>query len=268
MDKYTEKEIKILDIDPVIIEQKLEQLNAHKDFDTIQTIATYQFPTTKTRYMSLLNQLNEININKTNLKNKFKTFFEEMNNIVNDDDLTKICNYKNLKEYSENFTLEDKTLQSEDFINYISSLHKRFFKWIRLRTTNDKTTLTIKEIFSQEDEYPIDKLKEVEFEVSDFNFADKFLNEMDFYCDSHQEKRRIQYKLNNLEIAIDFWPMINPYIEIEGKNQEEIYDLVKKLGYNENDAVVMNTDSVYTRYGINRQDYCVLTFEKQVKTSE
>lgn len=265
MNNYTEKEIKILDINPEQIEKKLIELGAVKDFDTVQNIATYQFPSTRTRYMALVSQLHEENSNLPNLKLKFITFFTEMNNIVNGDDLTNICGYKDLLELSKNFTLTDKFLEDEKFIDYIASLHTRFFKWIRLRTTKGKTTLTIKEIFSQEDEYPIDKLKEVEFEVGDFDAADKFLNEMDFYSDSHQEKRRIQYKLNGLEIVIDFWPMINPYIEIEGDDPNSIYDLVRKLGYKDEDALVMNTDSVYAKYGINREDYCVLTFDKQIK---
>lgn len=88
---------------------------------------------------------------------------------------------------------------------------------------------------------------------------------MDCYCDSHQEKRRIQYKYKGMEIVIDFWPMINPYIEIEGDDPDQIYNLVKELGYKDSDARVMNTDSVYMENGINREEYLVLTFNNQVK---
>mgnify|MGYP001625130778 CR=1 FL=1 len=265
MSNYTEKEIKILNINPVEIENKLIELGAKKDFDTIQNIATYQFPTTKTRYLYLLNQLTEPKVDLPILKQKFINFFTEMNNVVNGDDLTELCGYKDLGQLAENLDLLNKNLTSEKFVNYITELNNRFFKWIRLRTTKGKTTLTIKEIFSQEDDYPIDKLKEVEFEVSDFDATDKFLREMDYFCDSHQEKRRIQYKLSGMEIVIDFWPMLNPYIEIEGDNPEEIYFLVEKLGYQKSDARVMNTDSVYLENGINREEYIELTFNKQTK---
>lgn len=268
MSNYTEKEIKILDINPEEIEKKLMELGAQKDFDTIQNIATYQFPTTKTRYMNLLNQIEEKNVDLSILKQKVATFFYEMDNIVNGDDLTKICGFVDLKTLAKNLDLNNKCLKSQGFIDYIAGLHDRFFKWIRLRTTKDKTTLTIKEIFSQEDEYPIDKLKEVEFEVGDFNSADKFLRELDFYCDSHQEKRRIQFKLDGMEIVIDYWPMINPYVEIEGEDPEKIYELVEKLGYKKQDAKVMNTDSVYAYYGINRESYVVITFAEQLKRNK
>ena len=265
MSNYTEKEIKLLDINPEEIEKKLMDFGAEKDFDTIQNIATYQFPTTKTRYLNLLNQLDERNADMSILKQKFATFFYEMNNIVNGDDLTNLCGYSDLEKFAQNLDLSAPCLKSTEFVEYIAELHNRFFKWIRLRTTKGKTTLTIKEIFSQEDEYPIDKLKEVEFEVGDFDATDKFLREMDFFCDSHQEKRRIQFKLDGMEIVIDFWPMIAPYVEIEGEDPTKIYELVEKLGYQKQDAKVMNTDSVYAHYGINRESYVVLTFAEQVK---
>ena len=265
MGNYTEKEIKILNVVPEIIEKKLIELGAKKDFDTIQNIATYQYPTTKTRYLFLLEQLKEPKIDYSTLKQKFCNFFNEMNNVVNGDNLIEICGYKDLSLLADNLNLDNKVLTSEKFINYIGNLNNRFFKWIRLRSSNGKTTLTIKEIFSQDDDYPIDKLKEVEFEVSDFNAANKFLTELDFYCDSHQEKRRIQYKYKNTEIVIDFWPMIPPYIEIEGEDRNDIYELVKQLGYKEEDARVINTDTVYLENGINREDYLILTFNEQIK---
>ena len=211
------------------------------------------------------NQLEETNVDMSILKQKFATFFNEMNNIVNGDDLTNFCGHSDLAKLAENLDLNNKCLKTQEFIDYIAGLHDRFFKWIRLRTTKGKTTLTIKEIFSQEDEYPIDKLNEVEFEVGDFDAADKFLRELDFYCDSHQEKRRIQFKLDGMEIVIDHWPMIAPYVEIEGEEPDKIYELVEKLGYNKQDAKVMNTDSVYAHYGINRESYVVITFAEQVK---
>ena len=265
MSNYTEKEIKLLEVNPQEMENKLIELGAEKQFDTIQNIATYQFPSTKTRYMFLLNQLDEKNADLPTIKNKFINFFYEMNNIVNGDDLTQLCGFPELKSLADNLSLDNSILKSKDFIEYIESLNNRFFKWIRLRTTNQKTTLTIKEIFSQDDEYPIDKLKEVEFVVSDFDATDKFLREMDYYCDSHQEKRRTQFKLDEMEIVIDYWPMVPPYMEIEGEEPDKIYELVTKLGYKKDDAKVMNTDSVYAYYGFNREEYSVLTFAQQVK---
>ena len=59
MSNYTEKEIKLLDINPEEIEKKLMDFGAEKDFDTIQNIATYQFPTTKTRYLNFSQKVHE-----------------------------------------------------------------------------------------------------------------------------------------------------------------------------------------------------------------
>ena len=164
---------------------------------------------------------------------------------------------------SSELSLDNPILTTKEFIDYIASFHDKFFKWIRLRKTGPKTTLTIKEIFNTEDEYPIDKLKEIEIGVNDFNTTDKFLQELDFVCDSHQEKRRIHYHTDTLEIDMDFWPLINPYVEIEGTNEKDKFDFVEKLGYSKSDAVVTNTDSVYRLQNINREDYYILSFDNQ-----
>lgn len=119
--------------------------------------------------------------------------------------------------------------------------------WIRLRTDGIKTTLTIKEIKTDE----IDGTKELEISVDDFDKTTLLLEKLGYVHRSYQENKRISYVLNDVEIEIDFWPQIPPYLEIEGKSIEHVERVVKLLGYNFDHTTSINTTKVYLKYGID-----------------
>ena len=117
-------------------------------------------------------------------------------------------------------------------------------KWIRLRTNGIETTLTYKDIESD----TIDGTKEVEFKVDSFEVANEFLNKIGFIARSYQENKRIQYTLDNVEIDIDTWPMIPTYLEIEGNSEEEVNNMVKKLGLSNLKITALNCDDIYREF--------------------
>ena len=116
-------------------------------------------------------------------------------------------------------------------------------KWIRLRTNGIETTLTYKDIESN----TIDGTKEVEIKVDSFEVANEFLNKIGFVARSYQENKRIQYTLDNVEIDIDTWPMIPTYLEIEGNSEEEVNNMVKKLGLSNLKITALNCDDIYRK---------------------
>lgn len=117
-------------------------------------------------------------------------------------------------------------------------------KWIRLRTNGIETTLTYKDIESD----TIDGTKEVEFKVDSFEVANEFLNKIGFIARSYQENKRIQYTLDNVEIDIDTWPMIPTYLEIEGNSEEEVNNMVEKLGLSNLKITALNCDDIYGEF--------------------
>ncbi len=119
--------------------------------------------------------------------------------------------------------------------------------WVRLRTDSQKTTLTIKEI--QNDE--IDGTKEIEIEVDDFESTNLLLEKLGYKHKAYQENKRISYILDGVEIEIDFWPLIPPYLEIEGQSVDEVKKMVRKLGYELKQTTSINTKKVYEKYGID-----------------
>lgn len=117
--------------------------------------------------------------------------------------------------------------------------------WIRLRTNGIETTLTIKEINNSD----IDGTKECEIVVSDFDTADEMLNKLGYVARSRQENRRIQYILDGVEIDVDFWPLIPPYVEFEAKSKEDIVAVCNKLDIDFNALVTIDVSAIYDHYG-------------------
>ena len=75
-----------------------------------------------------------------------------------------------------------------------------------------------------------------------------------------QENKRTQYILNGVEIDIDSWPMIPTYVEIEGKNEEEVMNTLEILELPKDKVTTLDVDSVYKKYGIDLKVIKVLKF--------
>jgi len=119
--------------------------------------------------------------------------------------------------------------------------------WIRLRTNGKDTTLTIKEIGDAR----IDGTKESEVVVSDFDTTNEILEKLGYVARSKQENRRIRYVLDDVEVDIDIWPMIPPYVEFEAASEDLIRRCVEKLGIDFDLLVTLDVQSVYEHYGID-----------------
>lgn len=120
-------------------------------------------------------------------------------------------------------------------------------KWIRLRTTGEETTLTIKEIVDD----GIEGTRELEIIVSDFDATNEILNKLGYFARGNQTNRRIRYILDDVEIDIDFWPLIPTYVEFEASSTEKIKNLCKKLNIDFKKLTTMSVPEVYDHYGHN-----------------
>ena len=137
--------------------------------------------------------------------------------------------------------------------------------WIRLRTNGTETTLTIKEVSSCK----IDGTKECEIIVSDFNTTDELLNRLGYTARSRQENRRIQYILDNVEIDIDFWPQIPPFIEFEAETEEQIKNVCEKLGINFSDTTSIDVEKIYNFYGLDFSTFPeIVLLEEDIKNKQ
>ncbi|MEO5498960.1 MAG: class IV adenylate cyclase [Candidatus Saccharimonadales bacterium] len=121
--------------------------------------------------------------------------------------------------------------------------------FLRVRDEGDKVTMTYKQF----DELSVDGAKEIEVIVSDFEATVKILEQCGMPYRSFQESKRETWKLENVEIMLDEWPWLKPYIEIEGESEADLRDVAQKLGLDWNDAVFGDVMAAY------RAEYLHLT---------
>lgn len=113
--------------------------------------------------------------------------------------------------------------------------------FVRIRNEGDKTTITYKQFNS----LSIDGVKEIEITVDDFETAVALFKEAGLAYGSLQESRRETWILGEVEIVIDEWPWLAPYIEIEAPSEELVVSTSEKLGFNWGDAVFGDVMAAY-----------------------
>ena len=109
---------------------------------------------------------------------------------------------------------------------------------------------------------------ETEIEIPSIESGNAILEQLGFSFRNYQEKKRTRYILDNAEIDIDSWPLIPPYLEIEGESDEQIESLIKKLGLSDKEIVSCNTAEVYEKYGLDIYQYRQLKFNENDKGME
>ncbi len=110
-------------------------------------------------------------------------------------------------------------------------------------------------------------MKEIEIEVGDFEDTAALLRAIGMRPKFYEENWRTLYTLGNVEFSIDEWPLIPPYLEIEGHSWKAVDAMAKKLGFDLTKKFICSTMQVYEHYDINENDYSILTFDKQEKIS-
>lgn len=140
--------------------------------------------------------------------------------------------------------------------------------WLRLRTDGKKATLAFKKrIGIKADGGNDDSMEEIETEVGDFEKTAALIMKLGFVEKHCVENRRTRWEKDGIEFDIDSWPNIPPYLEIETQTWEKIDEAINWLGLNAADKKIFSTNQVYKIYGINVDDYSVMTFETEVKKS-
>lgn len=139
------------------------------------------------------------------------------------------------------------------------------FSWLRLRDEGDAIRLAYKQRRGVKNGKNDEGMKEVEVVVDDFEKTVEIFRSLGMEVKFYEEKRRIQYEIDGVEVCIDQWPLIPPYAEIEGHSWGEVDAMAVKLGFDLKDKKIFSAMQVFAKYGINENDYSILTFDKQIK---
>ncbi|MEK7473641.1 MAG: adenylyl cyclase [Patescibacteria group bacterium] len=116
-------------------------------------------------------------------------------------------------------------------------------KWGRVRQESDKVTMTVKEIRGS----GINDTYETEIIVNDFDTAASFFEACDIPAKAFQENMREVWVRDGVEITIDTWPGLNPFVEIEGINEKIVQEISNELGFDFGKAVFGSIDLVYEK---------------------
>lgn len=106
--------------------------------------------------------------------------------------------------------------------------------WMRVRDENGKITMTLK---IRGDESIIEGQRELEVEVDSYNRVKEMLEILSCEEKNYQETKREIWKLDDVEIMIDEWPFLEPFVEIEGKNEKKVKEISEKLGFDYTEAI-------------------------------
>lgn len=269
-----EKEVKILNVNKKELEEMLSEIGAKKIEESIQKIYVYDLPSIYSRFYDCLLQLKQVD--KTYqfeiCRNKLQGILTEIDNLTTKkeqrsieqifftESLVDLLNRTNNEELLTRFS-------DKNIVECVKKYGINPNKWVRVRQTNGKTTITVKHILNPDmqttNNGDMQKVLETEMEVPSIEEANSMLEQLGFSFRNYQEKNRITYDVNGVEVDIDSWPLIPTYVEIENDSTELIQSTIKKLGLQNHEVLSCNTTDIYNRYGIDLYQFRELKFPQR-----
>jgi len=150
-----------------------------------------------------------------------------------------------------------------------SDLHlNKANSWLRLRTNGNEVTLSYKQrigVKSHDGSIPDDGMKEIEVIVDNYEKTYELLKSIGLIVKREEKNKRIRYTKGDAVFDIDFWPQIPTYVEIESTSLEKAKEAARELGFDPEKGFICSAGSIYRRYGINKDEYSLISFEKMIK---
>jgi len=120
--------------------------------------------------------------------------------------------------------------------------------WLRVRDEGDRITMSLKVVDGDQ----IHDQKETMLVVDDFEEARNFLLGIGCREKAYQESKRELWRLDGVDITIDEWPFLEPFVEVEGESEEKVKAVSMKIGFNYDLAKFCAVDVLYSeKYGFD-----------------
>jgi len=113
--------------------------------------------------------------------------------------------------------------------------------WLRVRDEGDKITLSLKVV----DGDKIHNQREVCLKVDSLEKGKEILETIGCPLKAYQETKRELWTLAGVEITIDTWPFLEPFVEIEGDSEKVVKKTAVKLGFDYQQALFCSIDTIY-----------------------
>lgn len=115
--------------------------------------------------------------------------------------------------------------------------------WLRVRDEGDVITMSLKQVTGSK----IEDQKEVMLRIHDFTSGVNLLEALGARKKAYQETRREAWLYRDVEITIDTWPGLDPFVEVEGHNEDDVKSVANTLGLNYNEALFGSVDIIYEK---------------------
>ncbi len=123
-------------------------------------------------------------------------------------------------------------------------------RWLRVRDEGDKITMSLKVV----DGDRIENQQELCLMVSSMDDAVELLKFIGCRTKAYQETKRELWQLNGVEITIDEWPHLEPFVEVEGQSEAAVQEASRQIGFDYSQALFCAVDKLYElKYGIAKE---------------
>jgi len=120
--------------------------------------------------------------------------------------------------------------------------------WLRVRDEGDKITMSLKVVEGDK----IESQKEIYLKIDNFDKAVELLSSIGCQKKSYQETKRELWHLGNVEITIDEWPFLEPFVEVEGQSEAQVKKISQKMGFDWAKAKFCAIGTLYyEKYGLS-----------------
>ena len=93
--------------------------------------------------------------------------------------------------------------------------------------------------------------KEICLKIDNFDNSIQLLETLGCQKKAYQENKRELWLVGDVEVTIDEWPFLEPYLEVEGESEEVVKIVSERLGFDYNQAMFCHTGTIYSKkYGI------------------
>jgi len=119
--------------------------------------------------------------------------------------------------------------------------------WVRVRDEGGQVTMSYKQ---QDDPRSVRGTREVCVTVDSFEKADQLLRAVGLVQKVYHETKRETWHVGDVQVELEEWPWVRPYIEIEGPDETAVRRAAKILGLDWSQAVFGSTDVYRAEYDV------------------
>lgn len=139
------------------------------------------------------------------------------------------------------------TLMQRQTFHFPKDHREHESKWGRVRNEGDKITATVK-WYDDPHNPSISDVHEDEITVAKWEDGVSWITAQGFHPTAYQENTReawIKAGTPGLEVVIDTWPGLRPYLEVEAASIEQVHTEAEALGFDPADGIAGGTELVY-----------------------